>query len=149
MEVSDQIAADLKRAMLERDSVKVSILRMLKTALQYEALKADNKTLSNEESVKVLQREQKKRNEATNLYTQNSQPEKATSERQEAEFIAQYLPKPVTGEETKKIVEDVISQTGANSQKDMGKVMGAIKAKNIEGLDGAKVAQIVKQILGS
>ena len=149
MDVSAQIATDLKRAMLERDSAKVSILKMLKTALQYEALKSADKVLSNEESMKVLSREQKKRSDAADLYAQNNQSEKAATEKMEADFVANYLPKPVSEEETKQIVEAAIGEVSATDIKDLGKVMGVIKQKNIAGLDGGKVAQFVKQILGS
>ena len=87
MTTAEKLAADLKQAMLARDSETISLLNMLKTALQYEAIGASDKQLNEEKVIAVLQRERKKRVEAAQLYSQNQQTEKADKETAEAQII--------------------------------------------------------------
>ena len=148
MTTAEKLAADLKQAMLARDSETVDLLNMLKTALQYEAIGSSDKQLSEDKVIAVLQRERKKRLEAAQLYMQNQQTEKAAKETDEAEVISRYLPEPLSADELKAIVEQAINETHAETIRDMGKVIGQVKLKSQGRADGSEVANMVKQLLG-
>jgi len=95
----------------------------------------------------VLSREAKKRREAAEAFESAGHPQKAALEKSEGEVIAKYLPAQLTADEVKQIIADAIASTGAAGPADMGKVMGAIKAKIAGKADGALVSSLVKESL--
>ena len=144
-----QLAADLKAAMLARDAFLSDTLKGLKAAILNEEI-AKNKReegLSNDEIEVLFAREAKKRNEAAELYDQGGNSEMAEKERKEKTIIERYLPEQLSEDELQKLVEQAISDTNANSMQDMGKVIGAVKAKAGNSADGSLIAKLVKNAL--
>ncbi|MDR0591370.1 MAG: GatB/YqeY domain-containing protein [Candidatus Nomurabacteria bacterium] len=150
MNLKQQIDSDLKQALLAGDKAKTTTLRGLKAViLDVEVAAGVRDTgLADAEIEKLIQKEVKKRRESAEIYRQNSRDELAEVEEAEIELMGGYLPKQLSEGELKAVVSDVISTTGASSAKDMGKVIGAVKAQVGSAADGALIAQIVKQKLG-
>jgi uncharacterized protein YqeY len=96
---------------------------------------------------KILARESKKRQEAADLYKQGGSAERASAELAEKAIIDAYLPEQMSEEEVAKLVEEQISATGAAGMQDMGKVIGAVKAKAGSSADGGLIARLVKEKL--
>ncbi len=149
-----RIETDMVAAMKARDSVTLSTLRMLKAALlEAKVKKARDAAMSLEEERDVLLRYAKKRKETIEELTRLGRTEGIDAERQELEVTSRYLPAELDEETLKAIVAEAIASTGAASPKDMGKVMGAVKAAvaaRSDGAtaDGAVVSRLVKGALG-
>jgi uncharacterized protein YqeY len=103
--------------------------------------------LSDEEVTAVFTKEAKKRQESADLFAQGGNQEKAEAELAEKAVIQQYLPEQVGEEDIIKIVDQVITETGASGMQAMGQVMGAVKQQTGAGADGALVAKLVKERL--
>jgi uncharacterized protein YqeY len=147
--MQNQIDSDLKAAMLAGDKVKAEILRGLKSALQYEAvnIKSEDRSLSDDQAQKVLAKESKKRQETAEIYKKANETERAEKELAEKAVIDNYLPKQLSDEEVEKLVMQEIEKSGASTQADMGRVIGAVKAQAGASADGAMIARIVKEKL--
>ena len=147
--MQQQIEADLKAAMLAGDKTKAETLRGLKSALLNEAIAQNSREqgLSDEQIQTVLLREAKKRTEAIELYKKAGAADRAAAEEAEKAVIDAYLPEQASEEDITKAVEDEIATSGASSMADMGKVIGAVKAKLGAGADGSVIARIVREKL--
>ncbi len=147
--LKDRINADLKLAMLARDSVKTQALQGLKAAiLNEEVAKRIRDTGLDEASIEqVVVREVKKRDEAAVLFEQGGNQPSADKERSEKVILQVYLPEQLSEEAVQKIVADVIAELKPEGLKDMGRVIGAVKAKVGNTADGAVVAKLVKNSL--
>ena len=131
--------------MLARDSFSTNVLRGLKAAILSEEV-AKNKReegLDDSEIESVIAREVKKRNEAAKLLDE----ERANNELKEAEILSKYLPEMMNEEEVLKIVQNEISKLDEKSPKQMGQVIGSIKAKYGNSIDGSMLAKMVKEEL--
>ena len=145
MSLKEKINADLKASMLARDSFSTNVLRGLKAAILSEEV-AKNKReegLDDSEIESVIAREVKKRNEAAKLLDE----ERANNELKEAEILSKYLPEMMNEEEVLKIVQNEISKLDEKSPKQMGQVIGSIKAKYGNNIDGSMLAKMVKEEL--
>jgi uncharacterized protein YqeY len=149
--MQDKIDSDLKAAMLSGDKQKAEVLRGLKTALQYEAFNAgsQDRSVSDEVAQKVLAREAKKRQDTAEIYKNAGEAARAEAELSEKKIIDTYLPEQLGEEEVKKIVDEEVSNQGASSPSDMGKVIGAVRARLGASADGATIARLVKEALNS
>lgn len=147
--MQEQIDKDLKEAMLAGDKAKAETLRGIKSALLNESISlgARETGLTDEQVQKILARESKKRQEAADLYKQGGSDERAGAELAEKAIIDAYLPEQLGEAEVAKLVGEAISATGATGLPDMGKVIGAVKAKAGGSADGAVIARIVKEKL--
>lgn len=147
--MQEQIDQDLKQALLSGDKPKAETLRGLKSALLNEAISqnARDAGLNDEQIQKVLGRESKKRQEAAELYKQGGSEERASAELAEKAIIDSYLPEQLSEDELAKIVDEQIAAAGAASMQDMGKVIGAVKAKVGGMADGGLIARLVKERL--
>ena len=136
----------IQDAMKARDDVRVSTLRLLSSAFNYERI-AKQHELSEEEELAVVRREAKKRKEAIEAYEKAKVQEKVDREKAELAILDEFLPQQMSDEELVKIVEEVVKTTGATSLADIGKVMGAVMGK-VSGLaDGGRVSELVKKKL--
>ncbi|HEY1645502.1 MAG TPA: GatB/YqeY domain-containing protein [Candidatus Saccharimonadales bacterium] len=145
--IETQIDQDLKSAMLARDAEKVSTLRGIKSVFLY--AKVANGTrdseLADEEAIKLLQKEAKKREESAGLYAGGGEQARADQELKEKAIIDAYLPAKLSEEDLSKIVDEVISgKTDAN----LGMVIGEVKSRAAGSADGADIARLVKAKLG-
>lgn len=149
MALKARIDADLKTALLSGDRFSAQVLRGLKAAILNEEVAAGKRDegLGDEVIEQVVAREVKKRNESATLYEQHDRAESAADERKEAEVLSAYLPAQLSSDELQMIIDDAVKQLGATSPADMGKVIGAVKAKVGTAADGAVIAGLVKQTL--
>ena len=147
--LKERINADLKSAMLSRDSVKTQTLQGLKAAiLNEEVAKKVRDTGLDEVSIEqVIVREAKKRDEAAELFEKGGNTESAAKERSEKEILSVYLPEQMSEDEVKKVIDAVVAELKPEGPKDMGRVIGAVKSKVGNAADGAMVAKLVKESL--
>lgn len=133
-------------AMKAHDEVRVSTLRLLLSAFNYEQI-AKQHELTEEEELAVIRREAKKRKEAIEMYKNAGAVNRAAKEAAELEILAEYLPPDMSDEELVKLVADAIIQIKPSGMADMGKVIGLVKSRAPDA-DGGKIAQLVKEKLG-
>jgi uncharacterized protein YqeY len=148
--LEERIEQDIKTALLAGDAQRVSVLRGLKSVLLNEKVATGKREsgLSDKEVLPIFAKEAKKRQESADLYTQGGDQERADKELAEKKIIEAYLPAQLSEDEIAKVVDEVIQETGAKEQKDMGKVIGAVRAKTAGSADGAVIARLAKEKLG-
>lgn len=141
----------LKTAMKERDQRSVSTVRLILAALKDRDIAArgdgNSEGIGETEIVEMLRKMVKQREESIGLYEQGGRLELAQQEREEIGVIERFLPKQMDEAETKAAVEKAMAEVGAQTLKDMGKVMGALKQAYAGRMDMAKAGQLVKQKL--
>ena len=149
-ELKERLRADLNTAMRARDSVRLRTLRMVLTSITNEEVSGDTaRELSDDEIVKVLIREARKRREAAEAFESAGRAEQAAAERAEGDVLAGYLPAQLTNDELTAIVSAAIAETGATGMPGMGMVMKTVTPR-VEGrADGARVAAEVSRQLTS
>lgn len=146
--LKEKLKADLSVAMKARDEVRTRTLRMALTALTNEEVSGKQaRELSDDEVVKVLQREAKKRREAAEAFDGAGRTEQAEAERAEGVVLDEYLPAQLSDEELTALVADAIAETGATGPKSMGQVMKAVTPKVAGRADGRRVSGEVKRQL--
>ena len=146
----DDINKALTEAMKAKDERKVSTLRMVNSTLKnadIEARGAGKPPLGDAETLPVLQKMIKQRQESVELYDKGGRAELAAQEREEIAVISAYLPKQMSEDEVKAAIATVIKDTGAAGMKDMGKVIGALKSKYAGQMDFGKASGLVKAAL--
>lgn len=143
--LKEQINADLKTAMLARNAFETTVLRGLKASILDEEVKLGKREegLNNDEIETLVAREVKKRKEAAGLLDE----ERAKNELKEAEILSKYLPEMASEDEIRAAVKAEISAMGEASIKQMGVIIGKMKAKFGNSADGAVLAKIVKEEL--
>jgi uncharacterized protein len=144
--LTDQIRADLTESMKARDAERTSTLRMLQAAIKNEQINVQHE-LSDEEALTVLRKAVKQRLDSIEQYTKGNRPDLAAKEQSEMELLKKYLPPELTDEEVESGVRDIIASTGAQSKKDMGKVMKEAAARYKGRVDGRKIQEIVQRLL--
>ena len=147
--MQEKMERELKTALLAGDKLKTETLRGLKNALQYETIKlrAKDSKLGDEQIQQVLARESKKRAEAAELYKKGGNNERAEAELAEKAIIDSYLPEQVDEATITSAVSQEVAKIESPTMADMGKVIGAVRAKLGAGADGATIARLVKQVL--
>jgi len=145
--LKERFSASLKEAMKARDPKRLGAIRLMMAAVQQEGIAKRNENLSDEEIVGVLARMVKQREESAAAYDQGNRPELAQQERDEIVVIREFLPRQLSDDEARAAVKDAIEATAATSIKDMGKVMGALKANYSGAMDFAKAGALVKELL--
>lgn len=145
----DTLQADLKAAMLARDTLRADTLKGLKSAILYEevAKKVRETGLDDAAIEQIVVREAKKRDEAAELFDKGGNHEAAAKERAEKEILAVYLPEQMSESALQEVIETVVTELQPAGIKDMGRVIGAVKAKTGNAADGAMIAKLVKETL--
>ena len=146
MNIEERINADIKTAMLAKDSKKLEALRAIKSVLLL--LKTSAEGLTEDSVNKALQKEVKKRKETAEIYKTQNRADLEEVELAQASVIEEYLPKQLSEEEIKAELSKIISSTGAKGPADMGKVMGAASKAFAGKADNKLVSALVKQLLG-
>lgn len=148
MNLFDQISADIKAAMLAKDKVRLETLRGIKKEfLEAKTAKGADGELSDETATRIMTKMVKQRRETAEIYASQNRPELAENELAEAAVIEEYLPKQLTDEELTADLKKIIAQTGATSQREMGKVM-SVASKALAGrADGRAISAKVKELL--
>jgi len=145
-QLTDNIRAELTAAMKARDAERLSTLRMLQSALKYQQIESGHE-LSDEEAMTVIRKAVKQRQDSIEQYTKGNRPELAEKERREMELLKTWLPPELTDEEIESGIREIVAATGAQSKKDMGKVMKEATAKYKGRVDGRKIQEIVGRLL--
>jgi uncharacterized protein len=149
-ELKEQLRADLNKAMRARDQVQMRTLRMALSSITNEEVAGSSaRELSDDEVLRVLTREAKKRREAAEAFGSAGRDEQAAAERAEGEVLAKYLPAQLSDEELAALVATAIAQTGAAGPAGIGQVMKAVTPKVAGQADGARVAAEVRRQLTS
>ncbi len=144
--IIDNIQKQINEAMKARDEIRLSTLRMLSSAMNYEKI-AKQHDLGEEEELAVVRSEAKKRRDAIEAYQKANQVDRAEKEKKELSILEEYLPVQMTDDELSKIVDEAIGETGATQISDMGRVIGAVMAKAKGMADGSRVSALVKEKL--
>jgi uncharacterized protein YqeY len=148
MSLKEQLHADLTDAMRAKDDVRRSTLRMALTSVTNEEVAGKQaRELSDDEVLKVLARELKKRREAATAYTEAGHPDRAASELAEAAVLEAYLPAQLDDAELASLVASAIAESGASGPQAMGQVMKAVQPTVAGRADGGRVAAEVKRQL--
>jgi len=147
-ELKERLRADLNTAMRARDQVRMRTLRMALTSITNEEVAgAAARDLTDDEIVKVLTREARKRREAAEAFSAAGRGEQAAAERAEGEVLADYLPAQLSDEELATLVDAAIAETGASGMAGKGQVMKTVTPKVAGRADGARVAAEVRRRL--
>ncbi len=141
--------SDLKDAMKARDTVALTTLRALKTALTNAAIESGNKDniVSDADALALVRKQIKQRNDSIEQFQSAGRAELADNEKAEIVVLEKYLPAALSAEEVSAIVADAISETGASSRADMGKVMKIVQEKVAGKADGKVLSQEVMKRL--
>ena len=147
MSLAEKIQADMVTAMKARDDFRLSVLRMVKAAIQLKEVEKIRK-LDDNESIQLLQTLLKQRKESIDQFTKGGRPELAEKEQKEAAIIEAYLPAGASPEEMDAAISKAIAESGATSVKQMGAVVKAAKAR-LEGktVDGKALSDLVRERL--
>ena len=144
--VKENLLEDLKEAMKDKNIIRKNTIQMVRAAiLQVE--KDKQITLTDEQVIEIIAKESKKRKDAESEFEKSGREDLIKQNKEEIEILAEYLPKQLSVEEIEKIVEEVITETGATTMKDMGKVMKAAKEKIGAAGDGKTISDTVKKLL--
>ncbi len=149
MSLVAQIDADLKKAMIARDAEKLSVLRMLKSAVKYAAIEKGGAETepTDAEVLAVVRKEAKKRDDSIASYGQAGRTDLADKEKKELEMLQAFLPAPMAPEKLEALVREAIAETGATGKAQMGAVMKAAQAKAGGQVDGKTLSQLVQKLL--
>ena len=148
MALKERLDAELKTAMKEKDALKLSVIRMLKSAVKYREIEL-MKTLDDAGIQGVIASEIKRRRDAVEQYRQGAREDLASREEAEIAHLQSYLPAQLSPEELSRIVEGVIQRLGAQGPKDMGRVMKELLPEVQGKAEGKVVSELVKQKLAT
>ena len=146
MSLLERLNSDIKHAMKNKEKDKLSVIRMIKSSIQNEAIKTGNE-LSEDEELTVLSREVKQRKDSLHEFDKAGREDLVEKIRTELQYVELYMPKQLSEEEVSEIVKQAISETGASSKAEMGKVMAVIMPKVKGKADGSLVNKLVQQHL--
>ena len=141
--LTDQITADLKQAMLAKDAVRLGTLRMLKSAIEYHKIASKQEQLTDADIVAVIKKQIKQRQDSIEGFEKGGRTDLAEKETAELAILKSYLPAELSPAQIEEIVQATITELGATSKADMGKVMKAVQAKLAGRADNKLVSQIV------
>lgn len=148
MGILANLTDEIKTAMRAKDSLRLEALRAIKSAVMLEqTATAGETTLTEEQEIKLVQKLVKQRKDSAQIFKDQNRPDLVEPEEAQAKIIAEFLPAQLSQEEITKIVGDIITQTGAEGMKDMGKVMGMASKQMAGTADGKTISTIVKQLL--
>ena len=144
--LTEKVRADLTAAMKAQEKDRLSTLRMLQSALKNEQINAGHE-LSDEEAMTVIRKAVKQRQDSIEQYTTHGRTELADKERAEMEQLKAYLPAELSEGELEAGLREIIASTGAQSKKDLGKVMKEATARYKGRADGKKIQELVSRLL--
>lgn len=146
MSLTERLNNDMKQAMKDKDKVRLSVIRMVRTAIKNAEID-QQRTLSDDEVIAVLNREMKQRRDSLQAFESAGRQDLIEEVKQEIQVLIDYLPAQMTEDEVRAVVREVIAEVGAAGKSDMGKVMSALMPKVKGRADGKLVNQIVGQEL--
>ena len=151
MSLKVTIETEYKNALKSKDKIKISTYRLILSSikdLDISNRSGPNKKETDDEDIKkLLKKMMKQRAESIDIYKKNNRSDLLEIEQNEFNILSSFLPKQLNDEDTKKICEKIISKLGANSIKDMGKVMGELKKQHADEIDFSKAGALLKELL--
>ena len=151
MTLEERLDWDLKEAMRARDTTKLGVLRMLKSALKYAAIAKSGAEaeLNDAEAAQVIRKQAKQRQDSIESFEKGGRTELANKEKAELSILNAYLPQAMSSDELAKVVRETIAEVGATSRAQMGAVMKALQAKVSGRADGKTLSAEVQKQLSS
>ena len=151
MNFSQRIDSDLKEAMRAKDTTKLGVLRMLKSALKYAVIakSGTGAELSDAEAAQVIRKQVKQRQDSIESFEKGGRTELVSKEKEELSILNAYLPQAMTGDELARVVRETIAEVAATSKAQMGAVMKALQAKVADRADGKTLSTEVQKQLSS
>ena len=151
MSLKVTIETEYKNALKSKDKIKISTYRLILSSIKDVDIlnrSGPNKKETDDEDIKkLLKKMMKQRAESIDIYKKNNRSDLLEIEQNEFNILSNFLPKQLNDEDTKKICEEIISKLGANSIKDMGKVMGELKKQHADEIDFSKAGGLLKELL--
>ena len=150
MNIENQINESIKDSMKKKDILRLESLRSIKSAILLEKTKSSSdKTLDENEIIKILQRLVKQRNDSAKIYNEQKREDLAKIEIAQSEIISEFLPEQISELELTEIINTTIIELKASSMKDMGAVISTVSKKVSGRAEGRIIAEIVKNILSN
>jgi len=153
MALKETIETEYKNALKSKDKIKISTYRLILSSIKDLDIvnrSGPNKKETDDEDIKkLLKKMVKQRAESIDIYKKNNRNDLLEVEQNEYDILTSFLPKQLNEEDTKKICSEIISKLGANSMKDMGKVMGELKKQHADEIDFAKAGPLIKELLSN
>jgi len=151
MSLKVTIETEYKNALKSKDKIKISTYRLILSSIKDLDIlnrSGPNKKETDDEDIKrLLKKMMKQRAESIDIYKKNNRSDLLEIEQNEFNILSSFLPKQLNDEDTKKICEEIISKLGANSIKDMGKVMSELKKQHADEIDFSKAGALLKELL--
>ena len=151
MFLKDKIDSDFKKVLKAKDKAKISTFRLILSSIKDLEISnrsgPNKKVIDNEDIKKLLKKMIKQRSESIEIYKKNNRQDLSEVEEGEVQVLTSYLPKQLSEEETNKVCKETIKKIGANSIKDIGKIMGELKKNYSDNLDFSKAGSILKTLL--
>ena len=148
MSLESKIMPDLKAAMKSKDQAALRAIRAIKAAILLTKTDGSGKELDEAGEIKMVQKLIKQRQDSLDIFNKQGRDDLAVIEKEEIEVLQRYLPKQLSVDELKPMIQKIISDTGATGMKDMGKVMGMATKQLAGQADGKTVSGLVKELLG-
>ncbi len=149
MNLEEKVMAAMKTAMKEKDSVSLSALRAIKSAIMRFKTDQPGADFTAEEELKLLTKIKKQLSDSIEVYTQQNRPDLADEEKAQLAVIEQFLPQPLSEAELEAALREIIAETGASAPSDMGKVMGIASSRFMGRADGKTTSGIVRKLLSN
>jgi len=146
MSLIARLEGELKQAMVARDGERRDTLRLILTSLR-SAEKELQRPLHDDEELQVLQRERKRRTEASEAFRAGGREEQADAEERELAVLEEFMPEPLSEQDLEEIVDDAIAEVGATNMRDIGRVMADVMRQVAGRADGSAVSQLVREKL--
>ena len=147
MRLEEKVTTDLKTAMKAKDQVSLRAIRAIKNAILILKTDGSGKEIDETTEIKLVQKLVKQRQDSLEIYEKQNREDLAIVEREELDILKNYLPQQLSPEEITPIIQSIIDQAGAESMKDMGKVMGMANGKLAGQADGKTISGIVRKLL--
>jgi len=148
MSLEERITADLKKAMIAKDAIALRSIRAIKAAMLIFKTDGSGNVLDEANEIKLVQKLVKQRQDSLEIFEKQNREDLAKTEREEIEILQLYLPQQMSDAELKNAISSIIAATGAQSMKDMGKVIGQANQALAGKAEGKAIAAMVKSLLG-
>ncbi len=148
MSLEERVMKELKEAMKAKDQARMRALRAIKSEIQLAKTEGSDKEVSETKEMQIIQRLIKQRKDSLEIYERENREDLAKKEREEIAVIEKFLPEQLSEEELKSEIKKIIDETGAESMKDMGKVMGVATKRLAGKADNKAISQVVREQLG-
>jgi uncharacterized protein YqeY len=147
--LQERLIGEMKEAMKTGDTLKVSVIRMLRSSIKNKEIeKGKNQALSENEIIELISSAIKQHGDSVEQFAKGGRTDLVEKEEREIQILKTYLPTPLSEEELRRMIQETLRETGAAASQNLGRVMKAIMPKVVGRADGAAVSRLVKEMLG-